>query len=434
VRFLATLAAAAIVACAAAAPASADSIVYAKKGDLYVTSPDGSKGYRLTTGGGYSSPSQADNGTIGALRYGKLVRLDRSGRFLNQPVAGMGSPGAGGPGSRSIGGPYEPRISPDGKKFAYYFYVQTSFDDYENDIRWIDTGSYGTWTWADHFTSPASESEYMKIFTQPEWVSNDRLLGTMGFWMNMWTWQLGTGHGYTTGSAQWWFGLQDPPDEWGVPAYHWYNDPALTRDGSKLAMTDGGGDDSQLLIAATHGPAWSGHAPYPEPDYVGAQSDLAAPTLECATARGKYENPSWSRDGHTLAYGSSDGVHVLSVPSLTCASMQDRLLVAGAVDPAFGPADVNMAAAPGSGRGVRVGRVSLRPRSLRAGSSGRVRFTLTRSARVTVMAGGVGVRVRGHRGVNSVRLRFLRGLRPGHYRLSVRAGGSVAGARLTVHK
>jgi hypothetical protein len=412
-----------------ATTASADSIVYAKKGDLYLTSPDGSKGYRLTTGGGYSSPSQADNGVIGALRYGKMVRLDRRGRMLNQPVAGMGSPGSAS--SRNIGGPYEPRISPDGKRFYYYFYVQTSWDDYENDIRWIDTGSYGTWTWADHFTSPASESEYSKLLTQAEWVSNDRLLGTMGFWMNMWTWELGHGHGYTSSSAQWWFGLQDPPDQWGVAAYHWYSDPALSRDGSKLAMTDGDRDDSQLLIAATHGPAWSGHAPYPEPDYVGAKSDLAAPTLECATARGKYVNPSWSRDGRTLAYGKADGVYALSVPSLTCSQMRERLLAPGGYDPAFGPADVNMSDAPrGSGSRVRIGHVSVRP--VRAGHTARVRFTLSRRARITIMAGGVGVRVRGHRGVNTVALRFVRGLRPGHYRLRVSGGGDVARGRLVI--
>jgi hypothetical protein len=76
-----------------------------------------------------------------------------------------------------------------------------------------------------------------------------------------------------------------------VAAYHWYSDPALSRDGTKLAMTDGDGDDSQLLIAATHGPAWSGHAPYPEPDYVGATSDLPAPTLECATAPRQVRQP-----------------------------------------------------------------------------------------------------------------------------------------------
>ena len=38
---------------AAAAPANADSIVYAKQGNLYLTSPDGSKGYQLTFDRGY---------------------------------------------------------------------------------------------------------------------------------------------------------------------------------------------------------------------------------------------------------------------------------------------------------------------------------------------------------------------------------------------
>jgi hypothetical protein len=355
------------------------------------------------------------------VRYGKLVRMDRRGRMLNPPVAAMGSPGRGS--SRNIGGPYEPRISPDGKKFAYYFYVQTSFDDYENDVRWIDTGSYGTWTWADHFTSPASESEYERSFTQAEWVNGDRLLGTQGFWMNMWTWQIGNGHCYTSSAAQWWFGLQDPPDEWGVPAYHWYYDPALSPDGTKLAMTDGDGADSRLIIAATHGPAWSGHAPYPEPDYVGGTSTLAAPTIECQSAAQRVSNPSWSRDGDLLAYGSGDGVHVMSVPDgLDCSQARDVLLERGAVDPAFGPAGVPS--------GVRVSRVSLRPRSFTAGRGTRVRFTLSGRARVTIMAGGVGVRVRGHRGVNTVR--FGRGLRPGRYKLRVSAGGSVAGARFRV--
>src|SRR5262245_40038651 len=253
-NLLSALAATAVAAGAAAGPAVADSIVYAKDGNLFLTTPDGSRGYQVTHDGGYSSPSQADDGTIGALRYDQLVRLDRSGRMLNAPIAAMGSAGPGN--SSNIGGPYEPRISPDGTRFAYYFYVQTSFDDYYNDIRWIDTGSYGTWTYADHFTSPASESEYNRSLVQTEWVTNDRLLGTLGMYLNMWTWKLGTGHGYTWPASQWWFGLRDPADEEGFAPYHWYTDPALSPDGSKLAMTDGEYDDSQLLIAATHGPAW----------------------------------------------------------------------------------------------------------------------------------------------------------------------------------
>jgi WD40 repeat protein len=427
-----TILAVALTACAiAAAPASADSIVYAKQGNLYLTSPDGSKGYQLTFDGGYSSPSQADNGTIGALRYDKLVRLDRHGRMLNKPIAAMGSDGPSN--SHGIGGPYGPRISPDGKRFAYYFYVQTSWDDWENYEIHLDTGSYGTWTWADHFTSPATESEFEKSLTQTEWVTNDRLLGTQGFWMNMWTWKLGTGHGYTSDAAQWWFGLQDPPDDTGFAPYHWYNDPALSRDGKRLAMTDGGGGDSQLLIAATHGPAWTGNPPYPEPDYVGQTSDLARPTIECATARGQYANPSWSADGRQVAYGTSDGVHVITLPSFDCAQATERIVARGGTEPAFGPADVRIADAPRhSGGGVRISRVSVRPRSIRAGHGGRVRFTLSRRARVAVMADGIGVRVRGRRGVNTVRPRFLRGLHPGHYRLTVNVGRSVAHARFSV--
>jgi hypothetical protein len=442
-----------VAAAIAAAPASADSIVYAKDGNLFLTSPDGSKGYQLTFDGGYSSPSQADDGTIGALRYKQLVRMNRSGQLLNAPIAAMGSDGVHG-----IGGPYEPRISPDGKRFAYYFYVQTSFDDWYHNIEWIDTGSYATWTWADHFTGPATESEYLRSYEQPEWVSNDRLLGDMGMFMNMWTWKLGTGHGYTYQAGQWWFGLQDPPDEWGVAAYHWYTDPALSRDGSKLAMTDGEYDDSQLLLAATHGPAWSGEPPYPEPDYVNPQSDLNAPTIECVTPRGKYSNPSWSQDGHQLAYGTADGVHVMSVPSLDCPQITERLLVPGGVDPAFGPADVNMGQAPappagsppshpgGSGgtAAAALSKVSLKPRNFRAGGRGtKVSYTLSAPSRVTLtVVTKRGKRIRGaaiangKAGRNTLRFRGRMGskkLKPGSYRLMLTpAGGSARSVKFKI--
>ncbi|HEY1277076.1 MAG TPA: hypothetical protein VGF25_19370 [Thermoleophilaceae bacterium] len=446
-RLISALAAAAVAAGAAAGPAAADSIVYAKAGNLFLTSPDGSKGYQVTFDGGYSSPSQADNGTIGALRNDQLVRLDRSGRLLNQPIAAMGSAGPGS--SSNIGGPYEPRISPDGTRFAYYFYVQTSFDDYYNDIRWIDTGSYGTWTYADHFTSPATESEYNRSLVQTEWVTNDRLLGTAGMFLNMWTWKLGTGHGYTWDAAQWWFGLQDPPDQWGVAAYHWYDDPALSRDGTKLAMTDGG---NRLEIAATHGPAWSGQPPYAEVDYVNPVSSLNAPTIECQTGEGKYANPSWSTDGDTLAYGMDDGVHVMSVPDgLDCSRATQRLLVAGGSEPAFGRADVSMSQAPhgrgggggGGGGGVSIRKLSLHPRAFRAGKGARVSYTLSAPAKVRLtVATARGKRVRGSlsakgkAGANRVRFSGRVGgrkLRPGAYRLRVTAaGGAAASARFRI--
>ncbi|HEY6886398.1 MAG TPA: hypothetical protein VI300_01425 [Solirubrobacter sp.] len=405
----------------AASPAAADSIVYAKQGNLFLTSVDGSIGYQLTRDGGYSSPSQAADGTIGAVRNRQLVRLDRTGRVLSA-VDAMGTDG--GP----IGGPYEARISPDGSRFAYYFYVQTSFDDLENNIRWIDTGSYATWSFADHFTSPATESEYERSLTQPEWVTGDRLLGTQGMFMNMWTWKLGTGHGYTYPAAQWWFGLRDPVDEWGVAAYHSYDDPALSRDGAKLAMTDAG---QQLVIAATNGPAWSGEPPYPEPDYVNPNPGFAEPTITCRGPVGKTENPTWSADGTTVAYGAPDGVHVIDAD---CTG--DRLLVPGGAEPAFGPAGVTAPAAqsqttaPASAATpAKLSRVSLHPRvfSLRQGTT--VRFTLSAPAVVRITSAGSKPRtIDGRAGSNAVRVHPRRGAR----RLTLSAGGKRASVSFRV--
>src|SRR5262249_22696948 len=83
VRLPSILLAALVAAGIAASPAAADSIVYVKQGNLYLTSPDGSQGYQVTSDGGYSSPSQADDGTIGALHDDQMVRLDRSGHILS---------------------------------------------------------------------------------------------------------------------------------------------------------------------------------------------------------------------------------------------------------------------------------------------------------------------------------------------------------------
>ena len=54
---------AALIALAVAAPAaSADSIAYVKNGDIWLSTSDGSRQYRVTTTGGYSDVSQAEKG------------------------------------------------------------------------------------------------------------------------------------------------------------------------------------------------------------------------------------------------------------------------------------------------------------------------------------------------------------------------------------
>lgn len=108
-RILVALGTVAAVCLMAAATASASSIVYIKQGNIWLSSPDGSIQRQVTVDGGYSSPSQADDGNIVALQNGLFVHLDRHGNPLNAPVQGL----SGTSGGTTSFGPQDPRVSPD---------------------------------------------------------------------------------------------------------------------------------------------------------------------------------------------------------------------------------------------------------------------------------------------------------------------------------
>jgi hypothetical protein len=119
---------AALAALALAAPAAnADSIAYVKNGDVWLSTSDGGRQYQVTYTGGYSDVSQADDGTMIALRGVRLNKLDRLGNVLadfDTPVSDT-RPAP----SKTFYGPFDPAISPDGSKVAYsYFYMTQSQD------------------------------------------------------------------------------------------------------------------------------------------------------------------------------------------------------------------------------------------------------------------------------------------------------------------
>ena len=123
------------------AAASADSIVYTKNNDVWLARPDGSGARPLTHGGGYQSPTQANDGTILAQRGTRFVRLDRAGRTL----ATLSSVLTDAPVGVNAVGPFDPRISPDGTKLAYWIGMYSSWHDYRNNIEWNRTGSVTLW-------------------------------------------------------------------------------------------------------------------------------------------------------------------------------------------------------------------------------------------------------------------------------------------------
>ena len=111
---------AALLGLACGAPAAfADSIAYVNKtdGNVYLSTPDGSRQYQVTNTGGYSDVSQADDGTMIALKGVRLHKLARDGQVLadfDTPVSDT-RPAP----SKTFYGPFDPAISPDGTKVAY---------------------------------------------------------------------------------------------------------------------------------------------------------------------------------------------------------------------------------------------------------------------------------------------------------------------------
>src|SRR3954469_8878074 len=141
-----------VLACGVPA-ASADSIAYIKDGNVFLATPDGSRQYQVTTAGGYSDVSQADDGTMIALNGVRLHRLARDGSVLanfDTPVSDT-RPAP----SKTFYGPFDPAISPDGTKVAYTYYFMTQSQSntcFPPDcVVAINEGGTG-YSWADRQT------------------------------------------------------------------------------------------------------------------------------------------------------------------------------------------------------------------------------------------------------------------------------------------
>ena len=113
-----TLLAGLALACAAPV-ASADSIVFIDGGNVAVSQPDGSGKVQLTDGGGWHSPTQADDGTIAAVDTNQIVVMAKDGRVLRRIATPKDVRTSNG-GSFS-GTPVNLSFSPDGTKLAYAY-------------------------------------------------------------------------------------------------------------------------------------------------------------------------------------------------------------------------------------------------------------------------------------------------------------------------
>src|SRR3954470_3919089 len=121
----------------AAANTAPGSLVYIKDNNVWLSSPDGAVTRQITTDGTptsyYKRASQADNGTIVAVKGQEILRFDRAGHLLNGIAPLVLQLGI-----------WSAEVSPDGTKIAYETAGLCDDDNggtrlcYQTDVIWAN--------------------------------------------------------------------------------------------------------------------------------------------------------------------------------------------------------------------------------------------------------------------------------------------------------
>lgn len=308
-RHFAAAALSAVAALCAPAVASADSIVYIDGGNVWSASPDGAHKVQLTDGGDWHSPTQADDGTIAAVKgaLGPIRIMARDGRPLREITTETARTGNGGTFAPR---PVDLSFSPDGSKIAYAYVAMS-----------CPPGSTCTDQQATFYTradvaqaTPQSEWGNQGGASDPEWITNDRALVQSASHVDIDP--LGGGdYSYT----KWVVGGKD------------FGDPELSRDGKRLATTFDYGANKIIAFYVVNGDPRTELPP-------------ALPTAVCNTEGGdeKAADPSWSPDSSSVAFQDRDGINVVRFSAFNtdgCAVASHHVLSATGATPDWGPAD-----------------------------------------------------------------------------------------------
>jgi hypothetical protein len=294
------------LACAAPA-ASADSIVFIQGGNVAVAQPDGSGKVQLTDGGGWHSPTQADDGTIAAVNSAnEIVVMAKDGRVIRKITTPSDVPSGNGGTFRGV--PQQLAFSPNGQRLAYAYVdvscpPASSCGTPQRSVLYTHVGS-------DQATPIATYGNQHSV-SDPEWIDNERTLVFGGAYHHVNIDQLDAGdYNYEN-----WF-YEEGTD---------LGDGELSRSGDRLAVLEGYGPDTQIFF------------------YFGAPT--AKPSKACFTTEGdeQFHDPSWSPDSKSVAFGSKAGIEVLTFTSmkpLECgAEGPSKVVLPGATEPDWGPAE-----------------------------------------------------------------------------------------------
>jgi hypothetical protein len=251
---------------------------------VWAAAADGSSPVQLTQDGSpqtpYETPSQADDGTVLAVRGSRLVRLDRSGR----QVATLGSVLTDKPGTINAFGPWDAKLSLDGSTIAVY--------------------EQPSWT---------QDSQHLLLF--------DELNGGVPQVVR-------AGVAANHNDAQGWFHDLDTFTP-GPEGWHPIGAGELSRDGSRLtlrrAATNAGnggsarGKGNRVTLYTV-----SGFDRAPQAMYCGFTDEHG----------GELGPPTWSPDGRQLAWAAAEGIWVGTIGDpASCSGWSVKLVVPGGHEP-----------------------------------------------------------------------------------------------------
>jgi hypothetical protein len=369
-----------LLALGVAAPAAADSIVYVKDGNVFTARPDGSQQRQITRDGSpqdpYGSPSQADDGTILAVRGSRFAKFGRDGSSLGPPLDSLLTRK---PAAIGAVGPFDARISPDGTRFASWLGIMGGYYDYATNTYYNDPQSAVVYQSAADGT-PLGQTMF---YEEPSWLGDsNRLLlwdSMNGGVPQVATGTIGADHNHFAG----WFHDYDTHD---YEVWNPLGAGELTRSGNRLAALRAGGTMGEGYMARGR---FNGITIY---DVAGLDR---TPTLwPCVIQDDDFNEltpPSWSPSGDALAWSAPDGIWTTPVRS-RCDELAPKLVIPGGREPDWGPADVAATppAPPGGGDHAVPGpKVKVPAKIDRRGAAARgvtVRATCGAECRVT--AGG----------------------------------------------
>jgi hypothetical protein len=331
-----------LLALGVAAPAAADSLVYVKDGNVFSARPDGSQQRQITRDGSpqdpYGSPSQADDGTILAVRGSRFYKFGRDGSSLGPPLDSLLTRK---PAAIGAVGPFDARISPDGSRFASWLGIMGGYYDYATNRYYYDPQSAVVYQSVADGT-PLGQTMF---YEEPSWLADsNRLLlwdSMNGGVPQVAAGAMGADHNHFAG----WFHDYDTHD------YELWNPLGageLTRSGTRLAALRAGGTMGEGYMARGR---FNGITIY---DVGGL--DRAPALWPCVIQDdngGELTPPSWSPSGDALVWSAPDGIWTTPVRS-RCEELAPKLVIPGGREPDWGPSDPAGAAAgpaqPGGGQ------------------------------------------------------------------------------------